>query len=43
MELAVHGSQAIRLVGLMSFQYLDWYDQSILKQVVEDHAVEDVD
>jgi hypothetical protein len=42
-ELAVHCSEARGLVGRMRFQDLHWNNQGILKQVIEDHAVEDID
>jgi hypothetical protein len=42
-ELAVHCSEARGLVGRMRFQDLHRNNEGILKQVVEDHAVEDID
>ena len=39
-ELAVHRTEARGLVRWMSLQDLYWDDQSVLQQVVEDHAVE---
>ena len=41
-EFAVHCAEARSLVGWMRFQDLYRNNQSILEQVVEDHAVEDI-
>lgn len=43
MELAAHGAQSAGLVGRVRLQNLDWHDQGVLQEVVEDHAVEDID
>jgi len=42
MEFAIHGSQTCGFVWLMSTEDLYWNYECILKQVIENHSIEDV-
>ena len=43
MKLAIHRSEPVHLIRYVSLEDFNWNDQSVLKQIVEDLAVEDVD